>query len=204
MNNEIKNSLLKAAYNLLEENPEQFILNTVQVIISAVVEMTDMEMPDENNDAEPFYDEESNIMYHDGKDARIAYLKSIIDAKNIKIAELEKTISNLKEVVRMKQDFVFSETGKLQKEIVYLNKRIQDKNSEISALEKHLNNNSQLKSVLENNKIRLIKAIRRALKDDKYDDADVRDDKYGSKYNHISNLKQSKDLFEEILRNVIE
>lgn len=196
MNNEIKQNLLKVAYNLLSLNGLSFdnldqTLNAAQTIVGSVV---DMEMPDESNDVKPFYDGET----------RANYLHSIIDAKNIKIAELEKTISNLKEVVRMKQDFVFSETGKLQKEIVYLNKRIQDKNSEISALEKHLNNNSQLKSVLENNKIRLIKAIRRALKDDKYNDADVRDDKYGSKYNHISNLKQSKDLFEEILRNVIE
>ena len=190
MNNEIKQNLLKVAYNLLSDGNRECVIDAVQTMISAVVEMTDMEMPDKFNvdddNEKPYYDEENNIMYHDGKDARITYLQSIIDGKNVKISSLE-------EIIKDKQ-----------KNIEYFNQLIQDKNSEISALEKHLNNNSQLKSVLENNKIRLIKAIRRALKDDKYNDADVRDDKYGSKYNHISNLKQSKDLFEEILRNVIE
>lgn len=164
MNNEIKNSLLKAAYNLLEENPEQFILNTVQVIISAVVEMTDMEMPDENNDAEPFYDEESNIMYHDGKDARIAYLKSIIDAKNIKIAELEKRIVNLRELVDVEREYS-------------------------SKIKLYRNEKPDLQSVLENNKIKLIKAIRKVFTNEKYNYAVVRGNKSVSD-NHISNLKQ--------------
>ena len=181
MNNEIKQNLLKVAYNLLSLNGLSFdnldqTLNAAQTIVGSVV---DMEMPDESNDVKPFYDGET----------RANYLHSIIDGKNVKISSLEETIKDK------------------QKNIEYFNQLIDDKNSEIDYLKKQLKEtvkrNVDLKSVLENNNIRLIKAIRRTFENEKYNDAVVRDAKSGFN-NHISNLKQSKDLFEEILKNVIE
>ena len=186
MNNDLKNKLLQAAYNLLSED-QASVLSAVQVMIETVIEL---ETPDKTNDVQssPMFSNEAS------------YLQTIIDAKNVKISELEKQNASINEsyerLISRNRDLE-DENSDLNEENNNLQKRLQEaidiKNDALAKYRRLFNSDvySNLVPALEANKIRTIKAFRTVI--DSYTD-------FPKETSRMSELRHAKNVIDRMIQ----